>query len=139
MESQLTAKTREVKKFEVFGMGLFVFSLINSDPIDTRKTLSERKFRILTVPEIIFFSQQNPEFAKELDGKWFRVDLIKPEDRESADNRNRWILRFGIYDSGKLNYHVEEDRPGIILKRIVGIDKKSGLIGDFSFRDLIRC
>ncbi len=76
MESHLIARTEEVRRFSVSNrVNLIVFPFINSDPIDTRRLLSDRGLRIPTVPEIIFFSQQNHEFAEILDGKWFRVNL----------------------------------------------------------------
>ncbi len=123
MESRLITKSEGVKKFNVFErVNLVVFPSINSDPIDTRKVLCSKGLRIPNVPEIIFFSQQSNEFSEFLNGKWFRVDLTDPKTIGSIDKGNCWILRFGINDSGRLNYHVEEDISGIILKKVVGIE-----------------
>ena len=123
VESRLVAKPESVRKFNVLEkINLSVFSSINSDPIDTRKVLCSKGLRIPTVPEIIFFSQQSKEFSEFLDGKWFRADLVNSKTKKSIDKRNWWILRFCIDDSGKLNYQVEEDRLGIILKKVVGIE-----------------
>lgn len=127
MESHLIARTEEVRRFSVSNrVNLIVFPFINSDPIDTRRLLSDRGLRIPTVPEIIFFSQQNHEFAEILDGKWFRVNLGQNTPDEKNYIKNNWILRFCIDGPSKLYYNVEEDRKGITLKKVVGIDNSKG-------------